>query len=202
MYFVLLRDSSGAPLLGWGDDSIAGRPDRVRQAGFRLVVLTCAGCQHPGLHDAQVEYLRGCGFKDRGTNDPDTPSDPGRAWREAQATVLRCAPGIAEGVARGIPTLITCAAGQNRSALMTARVANLVTGESGASLVARIRALRPRTSTDDGAFSNNVFRRWAESWPATSSMTTGGMSAGAKVALVAAAGFFALALGVVILKRK
>ena len=155
--YILLRDASGQALLAWGSDELV---ERAPSLGYKAIVLTCAGCMHTRFNPAGVLIERACGYQDRGTAE---------AMRVAKEAVLRCAPGIAARVASGVPTLITCAAGQNRSALMAARVAHLVSGESGAVIVTRMMQMRPRTTNppDDGAFSNGVFRRWAQSWPAS-----------------------------------
>lgn len=178
--YILLRDASGKPLLAWGSDELVVAAPRL---GYRKVVLTCAGCMHPSFNPPNVTIERGCGYADRGTAE---------AIALAKAKLAQCAPGIAQGVAAGIPTLITCAAGQNRSALMTARVLNLVTGESGASIVTRMMAMRPRTSSDDGAFSNGVFRRLAQSWPAGSPIglppSVSSMGTGTKVIIAGTVG--------------
>lgn len=167
--YVLLRDAGNNPLLAWGSDETVRRAPEL---GYRAIILTCAGCMHRDFNPPGVRIERGCGYQDRGTPE---------AMALAKSQVLRCAPEIARGVATGVPTLITCAAGQNRSALMTARVAHLVTGEAGSSIVSRMMAMRPRTSTDDGAFSNGMFRRWAQTWGAGRALRAGVGSDGSGV---------------------
>lgn len=154
--FVSLRSPDGKPLLAWGSDGL--RADANLRRDYRAIVLTASGIQDPN-HRLEAEGLRvlRCGYLD----SPDLA--------QAQRAVERCAPTAARWVASGIPTLVLCAAGENRSGLMTARIRWLVTGASGTSIVASMKGIanptcpgRPRGCV----FTNGVFRRWAETWPA------------------------------------
>lgn len=162
---VLLRSRDGKPLLAWGSDTLRVNPGLRRDYG--AVVLTAEGLQDPN-HRLEGEgtglrVLR-CPYLDNGQ------------LPQAQRAVERCAPTAARWVAAGIPTLVLCAAGENRSALMTARVAWLATGKPGSQIVADMRAI-PRTCSRGGGqtyqappgtsctFSNGVFRRWVQTWP-------------------------------------
>lgn len=149
--FVALRDANGRPLLAWGSDGLVRRADRL---GYGAVILTARAVQHRSLEIPGVRIVRGCGYRDRGTRVAST---------YAAAQVRRCAPQMAALVRDGVPVLVTCAMGQNRSALMTARIRHLVTGEAGADLVAAMRF------PGDGhrSFINRAFRRIARRWPAT-----------------------------------
>lgn len=162
--FITLRKPNGSPLLAWGGDQL--RVNAAARAGFQAIVLTAEGLQDP-QHRLEAQGLRvlRCGYLD----SPDLA--------QAQRAVERCAPIAAEWVRAGIPTLVLCAAGENRSALMTARIRWLVTGDSGAVITASMRAVPRLCHASTGAyqappgrpctFSNGVFRRWVERWPAT-----------------------------------
>ena len=126
---------------------------------FDLVVLTAEGIQDPRrqLETRGYRVVR-CGYDD----SPDLS--------QARFKIERCAPEIAAAIKAGARTLVLCAAGENRSAAMTARVRYLLTGEAGTSIVASMRAV-PRS--EGHTFSNGVFRRWAESWPAKAPSANG-----------------------------
>lgn len=153
---VALRDAQGRPLLAWGSDV-----ERMRAAGngFQVVALMASGIQDPSRRlEAQGLRVIRCGYEDN------------RDLAQAQAAVLRCAPAIASAVAAGKRTLVLCAAGENRSGLATARALWLLTGEPGQEIVRKMRAIAKLTcpaDPDNCTFTNGLFRRWAESWPAT-----------------------------------
>jgi hypothetical protein len=169
---VTLRAPNGTPLLAWGSDTLRVNPGSRRD--YKAVVLTAEGLQDPNRRiegeGTGVRVLR-CGYLDNGS------------LPQAQAAVERCAPTAAAWVAAGIPTLVLCAAGENRSALMTARIQHLVTGATGASIVTSMRTI-PRTCSRGGGqtyqappgtsctFSNGVFRRWAQTWQSRAPMAT------------------------------
>lgn len=154
--FVVLRKPDGSPLLAWGSDEL--RVNAGLRAAYRAVVLTAEGLQDPHRRlEAQGLRVLRCGYLDIGN------------LAQAQAAVTRCAPQAARWVAAGIPTLVLCAAGENRSALMTAHIRWLVTGQPGAEIVAAMKGVaNPTCPGRPGGcvFKNGVFRRWAESWPA------------------------------------
>jgi hypothetical protein len=146
--FVVLRDRAQRPLLAWGAH---GAALRVCELGFPRLVMTADGLQDAGgiIHRAcPREVIVHCGYDDSG--------DLG----QAQRMVNQCVPQVVRGVRQGIPTLVTCAAGENRSALITAAALHQLTRESGANIFARMRDVGPQ------AFTNNVFRRWVLTWPA------------------------------------
>lgn len=187
--FVVLRTAQGTPLLAWGSDVLRANP-ALRQP-YRAIVLTADGLQDPAHRlEAQGMRVLRCPYLD----------NPNLA--QAQAAVNRCAPTAAQWVAAGIPTLVTCAAGENRSGLMTAAIASRVTGQPGAAIVAQMKGVANPTCpgrTRGCVFTNNVFRRWAESWPAREavSTTSGGMPRWAVIgggALLAASAIGLLAL--------
>lgn len=147
---VALRNAQGQPILAWGSDHLRANPSA--RPGYRAIVLTAEGIQDPG-HRLEAQGLRviRCGYLDNGN------------LAQARAQVERCAPEAARLIQAGLPTLVVCAAGENRSAIMTARIRHLLTGEPGAAIVTDMQAIpRDRGRT----FSNGVFRRWAASWPA------------------------------------
>jgi len=147
---------------------------------FDLVVLTAEGIQDP-RHQLEARGYRvvRCGYDDA----PDLS--------QARFKVERCAPEVAAAIKSGARTLVLCAAGENRSAVMTARIRYLLTGEAGTSIVASMRAV-PRS--EGHTFSNGVFRRWAESWPAKAPGANGGISGTtlvlAGIAVLGVAGIF------------
>lgn len=153
---IALKDSQGRPLLAWGSDI---ERTRAKANGFQVVALMAAGIQDPG-HRLEAQGLRviRCGYEDN------------RDLAQAQAAVLRCSPAIAEAVRTGKRTLVLCAAGENRSGLATARALWLLTGEAGSEIVRKMRAISRLTcpaDLDNCTFTNGLFRRWAETWPAT-----------------------------------
>ncbi|MCC7534907.1 MAG: hypothetical protein IT379_01770 [Deltaproteobacteria bacterium] len=150
--FVALRDANGRPLLAWGADGLVRRAGEL---GYQVVVLTARSIQHRSLVIPGVRIVRGCGYRDRGS-----PT----AVRYAAAQVRRCAARMAEEVRRGVPVLVTCAMGENRSAFMAARIRHLVTGEPGTSLVDQMRNPAP----GHRSFVNRAFRRVARRWHAAS----------------------------------
>lgn len=169
---VALSASDGSPLLAWGSDNLVADASRL---GFRALVLTAEGSMHESLARTQpdLQVLR-CPMFDRGTPE---------ALATAREQLDRCAPVAADLVRRGIPTLVTDARGENRVALMTARIWHLVTGRDGASIYRDLRA----TPRDDGriAFTNGAFGREVQSWPAFNPESGGGGKALAIVGVVA-----------------
>lgn len=177
-----LRDPQGRVVLAWGPDELRARMVRGDRLPFDVIVLTAEGIQDPG-HRLEANGYRvvRCPYED----SPDLS--------QARFPIERCAPQVAAAIKEGARALVLCAAGENRSATMTARIRYLLTGEPGASIVASMRAI-PRTDVGrDGrprrTFSNAVFRRWAEGWPAKDVGSAGrlGMYVFGGVALTAAA---------------
>jgi len=125
---------------------------RGSAAPFDIVVLTAEGIQDPSHRLEQQGYsVVRCGYDDSGN------------LAQAQQAIERCAPSIAAAVRQGKRVLVRCAAGQNRSALMTAKVRHLVTGESGTAIVQSMWANDPRDAQHH-AFTNGVFRRHVLTW--------------------------------------
>ena len=189
---VLLHARDGSPLLAWGSDTLRVNPS-LRQ-GYRAIVLTADGLQDP-RHRLEAEGLRvlRCPYLDN------------RHIDQARRAVERCAPTAARWVAAGIPTLVLCAAGENRSALMTARILWLVTGHTGAQIVSSMRGITRSCSRGGGqtyqappgtscTFSNGVFRRWVQTWPRRSPFAT---LSGSLPRWVAISGGVALALAAI-----
>lgn len=193
--FAVLRDSGGTVVLAWGDHTLNAR---ARSLGFTALVLAAEGIQDPlgrirwGLVPVESHMLRPTmagarlGRLQRELGIPvlrcgylDSPN-----LEQAQAAAMRCGPQIADLVEAGERVLVTCAAGENRSALLAAYARHLLTGEPGSVIYADMERSGPQ------GFSNNVFRRWVLTWPQeTGRQTTaawtkglaivGGMVAGA-----------------------
>lgn len=143
----------GRVVLAWGSDELRAGMVRGSAQPFDIVVLTAEGIQDPSHRLEQQGYaVVRCGYEDNGN------------LAQAQRTIERCAPSIAASIRRGKRVLILCAAGQNRSALMTAKVRHLVTGEPGAAIVPSMWANDPRDAQHH-AFTNGVFRRHVLTWP-------------------------------------
>jgi hypothetical protein len=67
----------------------------------------------------------------------------------------------ANAVRRNVPTLVHCAAGLNRSALVASLAHKLLVGCSGAEAMALVRARRE----DPNCLSNQIFADWLRSLP-------------------------------------
>jgi protein-tyrosine phosphatase len=133
-----------APGLYQGSKPPEGGELAAAAAGFRTLVL-CAreyqGGRYPG-----VAVLR-CPLRDEVQNV--VPGHVGlttEEWRRAQTTANLVALRLADG-----PALVTCAAGLNRSGLVSALVLHLLTGTSGEACVRQVRLRRP------GALTNAYF---------------------------------------------
>lgn len=144
--FAVLRDSSGAVVLAWGDHTLNAR---ARTLGFTALVLAAEGIQDPNgrlERELGITMVR-CGYLDSPNLD------------QAKAAAMRCGPQIADLIEAGHRVLVTCAAGENRSALLAAYARHLLTGEPGSVIYADMERSGPQ------GFSNNVFRRWVLTWP-------------------------------------
>lgn len=144
--FPVLRDD-GDVVLAWGDHTLNAR---ARALGFTALVLTDEGTQDPRgtLERALGIPVLRCGYFDSSN------------LTQAQTAAAHCAPQIAQWVRDGQRVLVTCWLGENRSALLAARARHLLTGEPGATIYRDMKQAGPQ------GFSNNVFRRWVQSWPA------------------------------------
>jgi protein-tyrosine phosphatase len=120
---------------------------------FDVIVLTAdeyqpAASMFPGVR------LRHHPFDD--SPDPQ-PRDLMTAWTAAEA--------VAQDMRRGRRVLVSCRMGRNRSGLVAALALHLVTGESGAAVLALVRERR----VDDvgvHALSNRAFQRFLRTLPA------------------------------------
>ena len=118
--------------------SVPPQGSTLRDAGFHVVAL-CAAEYQDRQHDG-VAVVR-CPLADR---DPEGRGAP--SWvvftADERGRVRAAALRLAELHRRGAWLLVTCAAGRNRSGVVTATVLHELTGWPGAECVARVRAAR------------------------------------------------------------
>lgn len=126
----MLDHSAIQPYLFQGSKPLLGR--ELVQRGFAAVVLCAAELQFTAEELPGVEILR-CPLDD--TLDPI----PRATWE----SVLHTAERVARRVRARRPVIITCAAGKNRSGLVTAATLHCLTGLDGASCVRRVQLCRP-----------------------------------------------------------
>jgi protein-tyrosine phosphatase len=141
-YFDLLQ-LNGRPMLSWGAH---GSHRHAKRAGAQIVMLCAEELQSPtarGLHVLRCPM------------DDDADLVNSKSFRDK----VRAAAGqIAQQIQSGRHVLVTCRMGWNRSSLVTAAAAHMLTQKSGKSLVRQMKRLNPN------AFGNLGFRAWVERW--------------------------------------
>jgi len=105
----------------------------LAKAGFRVLAL-CAHENQPGPEDFPGVAVLQCPMDD----NPFV----GLSKQDAETAVV-AAKALARGVRDGRPTLVTCQAGIDRSALVAGMIMWLLTGWSGDRIVATLRDRRP-----------------------------------------------------------
>lgn len=107
--------------------------DEVKTRGFTQLVLCARELQPPAelFHDVAVVYA---------PND-DSP-EYGGLNREKLRTALQAAKKVVENLKSGGKSLVTCAAGANRSGLVSALALHLLYGWSGNKCINQIRRKR------------------------------------------------------------
>lgn len=119
----------------------------VRASGFDLLVLCAFEHQEPASSYPGVKVLHAPNYDD---GEPEHRLD-----RDRLEIALRAAQQVADVVKSGRRALVTCAAGMNRSGLVSAIALHLIFGWDGDSCVQRVRnkrehwkGYRPLTNTD------------------------------------------------------
>lgn len=110
----------------------------VKRAGFDLLVLAAYEYQPHASVFGGIHVLH-------------APMDDSKLTGEEWLRVVTTARKVAKRVLEGDKALITCAAGRNRSGIITAVTLHLLTGKAGSSIVRRIQALRKDALTN-GSF--------------------------------------------------
>lgn len=106
-------------------------------AGFRVLVL-CAREIQPSadlFSDLVIVHAP--------TDDADRPPLPVEYTNARQAAIV-----VALAAMRGVPVLVTCAQGRNRSGLVTALALHRLTGEGGAACARHVRRCRAGALTN------------------------------------------------------
>ena len=105
----------------------------VSQAGFDLLVLCAREHQLPSVYFHDVEVV-------------NAPNDDNEAFgpltREKLRVALQAAHKVVETVKAGKSALVTCAAGMNRSGLVSALALHLLHGWSGSKCIKQVRKKR------------------------------------------------------------
>lgn len=107
---------------------------KCQSAGFIVVVLCAREHQHPATGYPGVQLIH-------------APNDDHRAMpltREKLALALKTARIITAAIKDGKCCLVTCAAGMNRSGLVSALVLHLLKGWSGSKCIQHVRQMRGR----------------------------------------------------------
>ena len=120
---------------------------------FDVMVFTAEEYQPP---DGRFPGVRVRHYPFDDDPEPD-PADLMTAWSAGEA--------VAKDLRRGRKVLVSCAMGRNRSALVAALALYMVTGHSGAEVLALVRAKRV-DDTGVRALSNPAFQRYLRSLPA------------------------------------
>lgn len=118
----------------------------LREAGFGALVLSAEEHQPSSRSFPGVKVLR-APFRDRPV--PLSARDRRRVRGAAKWVLAR--------LQEGVPVLVTCAMGLNRSGIISAHVVAVVTGKSGADAVEHVQQRR------DGALFNPFFVQEVES---------------------------------------
>jgi protein-tyrosine phosphatase len=132
---------------GLWQGSVPPRGRKLRKAGFDVVVLAAREWQ---LYDdvfEDIEVIR-APLDDKEV-EPITRNDLRGALQAARQ--------VAEAVAQGKKCLVTCAAGLNRSGLVTALTLHLLHGWSGARCAQQVRKMRTWPRPDYSPLSNEQF---------------------------------------------
>ena len=119
----------------------------VGQGGFHLLVLCAREHQYPSVYFPDVAVV-------------NAPNDDNAAYgpltREKLKTALQAAHRVVKAVKAGKTALVTCAAGLNRSGLVSALALHLLYGWSGDRCIKQVRARRP-AKRNIGPLSNSDF---------------------------------------------
>lgn len=106
----------------------------VAQGGFHLLVLSAREHQYPSVYFPGVAVV-------------NAPNDDNAAYgpltREKLKVALQAARRVVKTVKAGKAALVTCAAGLNRSGLVSALALHLLHGWSGDRCIKQVRARRP-----------------------------------------------------------
>jgi len=119
---------------------VPSRGSALNEAGFDTLVLCAREWQLPSVYFPKVKVIHA-------PND-DYPEDPSKPTPQQLQTAVRTAFEVADDIRSGKKVLVTCAAGMNRSGLVTAMSLHLLYGWSGPRCVAHVRL--NRTWGDDG----------------------------------------------------
>lgn len=131
-------------LLWQGSRPPAGRA--VADAGFEVLVLCALEHQRGGYEGVAVHRVA--------LDDADDGGDGARPLTQAEWTRARAMGHlVASGVRAGLPTIVTCNEGRNRSGLVVACAVHVLSGLPGPECVALVRRARP------GALTNPSFVR-------------------------------------------
>lgn len=126
----------------------------VKSAGFQMLVLCAREYQLPATDFPGVTVIH-------------APNDDHSAFpldRDKLQMALGAAHEVAQAVRAGQQVLVTCAAGLNRSGLVSGLTLHLLFGWPGVKCVARVRKYRQRSATHPGhgALGNGEFVRALE----------------------------------------
>lgn len=110
----------------------------VKRAGFDLLVLAAYEYQPQASVFGGIHVIH-------------APMDDSKLTGKKWLQVVSAARTVYKRVAAGGTVLVTCAAGRNRSGIITAVALHLLTGKSGIHVVRRIQALRKDALTN-GSF--------------------------------------------------
>lgn len=123
--------------------------EAVLDAGFHTLVLCAYEIQAHDAVTGQLEVLR-CPLDD----DPLQPLTD-IDWTKAVNTAQR----VGRRVRRGRRVLVTCAAGRNRSGLVSCIALHLLTGMRGAEAIAHVKRMRGDLACTNPQFNRMVRRR-------------------------------------------
>lgn len=141
--FPSLRINADRIIAGLYQGSAPPLGDALRRAGFAVLILAAYE------HQPRAEFFFPGVFVHRAPLDDHTAELSSTEWRIA----LQAAAVAAQAIMKGMPVLVTCQMGLNRSGLISALVTQLLTGCPAEEAIARVR--RRRT----GALRNASFVR-------------------------------------------